>query len=130
MGELYNNTINKEKSFKDIIKEYIREFMLLIGLIAMSLVLSFASPYFLTFRNLMNILCQIAMIGICAIGMTYVIISDGIDLSSGAIAGLCGMLAVSFQSAAQGYNLPVVVAWIAALLIGTGLGAFNGLFIT
>lgn len=120
----------EDKNLKSKIMKYVREFMLVIGLLLIVLVLSIVSPYFLTFRNIMNILCQISMVGVAAIGTTFVIISGGIDLSPGAIASLAGVLAVSFQSDSDGFGLPVVPAIIGALLVGAGCGVGNGVLIT
>lgn len=112
------------------IKNYFRESILVLGLLGICIILSLTSPYFLNFRNIMNVLGQISMIGICAIGTTFVIISGGIDLSPGSIAGLSGVLAVSFQSPTQGFGWNVGLSWIIVLIIGAGLGAINGIFIT
>src|SRR6185312_2335022 len=60
--------------------------------IVLAAVLSVLSPYFLTTSNLFNILDQSVVIGIVAIGMTFVILTGGIDLSVGSVAGLSGVV--------------------------------------
>ena len=54
--------------------------------------LSFMSPYFLTQSNIFNMLDQSVVIGIVAVGMTFVILTGGIDLSVGSVAGLTGII--------------------------------------
>jgi len=81
------------------------------------------SPEFLSPRNLSNIALQSAALIIVALGMTLVILTEGIDLSLGAVLGLCGVV-MSMLLVSHGVSLPVAVA--AALLIGTAAGVCNG----
>ena len=62
------------------------------ALIVVFIALSIASPYFLTANNLFNVCVQIAVIAIIAVGQTMVIITAGIDLSVGSVAGLSGVM--------------------------------------
>ncbi len=84
------------------------------------------SPKFLTLENLENILIQSSSAGVVAIGMTFVLLTAGIDLSVGSImflsAGVAGKLILT------GWPIPIAVAVIVA--IGLLYGALNGLFIT
>ena len=57
-----------------------------------AIVLSILSPYFLTTKNLLNVLDQSVVIGIVSIGMTFVILTGGIDLSVGSVAGVAGVV--------------------------------------
>jgi ribose/xylose/arabinose/galactoside ABC-type transport system permease subunit len=57
--------------------------------------LTIASPVFLTHTNIINIIRQISVVGIIAVGMTYVIITGGIDLSVSAIVALAGVITTS-----------------------------------
>jgi ribose transport system permease protein len=86
-------------------------------------VLSQLSPGFLTSRNLYAVLAQSAVVGVAAVGGTFVIITGGIDLSVGAAIGFAAMLgALSVQ---HGYGaMPGIFL---TLLIGMGVGAINGL---
>jgi ribose/xylose/arabinose/galactoside ABC-type transport system permease subunit len=61
-------------------------------LLAFFIILSFASPSFLTLNNLSNLVRQVVIIGVVAIGMTIVIISAGIDLSVGSVVGFSNVL--------------------------------------
>jgi len=96
------------------------------GLVALCLVLWAASPHFLTVSNLLNVLEQTSINAIVAVGMTYVIISGGIDLSVGsvlAVAGIALALALSCGVAAP-------AAIVLALATGTACGLANGALIT
>lgn len=94
-------------------------------LIALFVVLSIASPSFLTSTNLSSVVRQTAVINIIALGMTVVMIAGGIDLSVGsilALAGLLGAMAMGRHGIAQGIMVGV--------LAGGGCGLANGLMTT
>jgi len=108
----------------------------LIALIVLLIVFSFLSPAFLTAANLTILLKHVAINAIMAIGMTFVILSGGIDLSVGSIAGLAGMVAGGLID--RGLTLTafgVIVyprVWLVLLagtFIGALVGAANGLLI-
>jgi ribose transport system permease protein len=92
--------------------------------IVIAAALSFLSPYFLTPNNLYNLLNQSVVVGIVAIGMTFVILTGGIDLSVGSIAGLTGIV---FGLAAEQFGLPASVAL--AILSGAAIGLVSGVLI-
>ncbi len=100
----------------------------LLALLVLSIILSVASPNFLTINNIMNILRQTGVNGLIASGMLVVLITAGIDLSVGANAVLCacvmGMLSDKF-----GIANPVVLLG-ACILTGVGVGCINGLLLT
>lgn len=84
------------------------------------------SSKFLDPRNLVNIVVQASSTGIVAVGMTFVLVTAGVDLSVGAIMFVCA--AVAGKLAISGWSLPsVLICMIASALI---FGAFNALFIT
>jgi ribose transport system permease protein len=99
----------------------------LVGLIALFLVMSIFAPYFLTSRNLVNIVDQITVLGILSLGATAVIITGGIDLSVGAVLGLSTMV-LGWLSHQGGWPLPL--AMLAAVGVGALAGSVNGLGIT
>ena len=66
----------------------------LVALVILTAISSFLSPYFLQWQNLLNILRQVSYTGIIALGMTFVIISGGIDLSVGSMAAFVGSLGI------------------------------------
>lgn len=85
-------------------------------------VLAAVAPNFLEFDNFTQIVVQSAVIGIAAVGMTFVIITAGIDLSVGSVVALTGMLAgISMQGGASG-----IVGILVALGAGLLIGSFNG----
>ena len=98
-----------------------------VGLIVMVVALSFLSPYFLTVRNISNVLSQISDIGIMAAGAFLVILIGGIDLSVAAVMAVTMMVA-GFLYADQGWPFPV--ALIAGLSVGALVGLVNGLLVT
>ena len=90
--------------------------------ILIGLCLSLLSPYFLTRPNIFNMLDQSVVIGIIAVGMTFVILTGGIDLSVGSVAGFTGiLLGLSLQ------HMPIVPAIAAAVAAGAGIGLVSGL---
>ena len=101
----------------------------LIGLIALCLMLSVTTETFLTLRNLLNVMDQITVLGILAIGMTLVILIGGIDLSVGSILAL-GTMVLGYVSHKDYMNLPLPVGMIAALAVGAACGFVSGLLIT
>lgn len=109
----------------------------LIAFLAVFIAFSFIAPNFLTVGNLIAMAKHSAIWAILAMGMTYVIVGGGIDLSVGSVAGLCGMLAGGLIN--EGLRLPmfgVVVYFhtplliLIILLIGVILGSANGLLVT
>jgi ribose/xylose/arabinose/galactoside ABC-type transport system permease subunit len=96
---------------------------LVLTLLIFGVVLSLASPRFLTPGNLINVVRQISVNGIIAVGMTLVILSGGIDLSVGSILALTGVVAASLVTSGQAPPL----AMFSALALGFALGALNGM---
>jgi ribose transport system permease protein len=96
------------------------------GLVVLCVVLWILTPHFLTVSNLLNVLDQTAINAIVAVGMTFVIVSGGIDLSVGSVLALSGV--VLGQALAAG--LPVPVALALGLVVGTACGLTNGLLVT
>lgn len=89
-----------------------------IGLFFLILLLSIISPYFLTVSNIFNVLRQISMVGIVSIGMTFVIITGGIDLSVGSILALSGVItAISINGGINLY-LAIIIGIVAGSLCG------------
>ena len=95
----------------------------LVGLVAVSLVMVFASNSFLSADNISNIMRQVSINALIAVGMTYVILTGGIDLSVGAVMAFAGTVAAFLM--ASGVN--GVLALFASLLVGLAFGAANGI---
>lgn len=99
-----------------------REAGVLAALICIFVLFAITSPVFATQTNLVNLLRQISLLGVMAIGATYVLIISEVDLSVGSLYGLSGMLCGTLLL--QG--VPEVFAILAALLAGVAVGALNG----
>lgn len=99
----------------------------LIGLLLLGLFLSVATDSFLSFRNFLNILDQITVLGIMAVGMTFVILIGGIDLSVGSVLALA-MMVLGYLNVTAG--LPMSIAIAGALVASVVAGAASGLMIT
>lgn len=99
----------------------------LIGLVLLCVFLSFASDSFLSFRNFLNIADQITVLGIMAVGMTFVILIGGIDLSVGSVLAL-SMMVLGYLNVEAG--VPMGFAIAGALLAASVCGAASGLLIT
>jgi erythritol transport system permease protein len=108
-----------------------------IALVILSIVFAILSPAFLTTGNLVILTKQVALNAILGIGMTFVILTGGIDLSVGSIVGLCGMIAGGLIN--EGLILPMFgvsvffniwMVMLITLLVGVLVGVINGLLIT
>ena len=107
-----------------------------IALIGVTVFFSIAAPNFLSAGNLILVSKHVALNAFLAMGMTFVIITGGIDLSVGSIVGLCGMVAgflvLNGVDLQIGYTVYFNVAEIVVitLLVGILIGALNGFLIT
>lgn len=112
--------------WKKLILQHGRQLGTLAGLLLLCVALTILTPYFLTLDNLKTVLEQSAINGIIAVGMTFVIISAGIDLSVGSILAFSGIILALVLE--KGMALPM------ALLVGLGAGGacglVNGLLVT
>ncbi|MDC7245203.1 MAG: ribose ABC transporter permease [Sphaerochaetaceae bacterium] len=115
--------MNKTLDMKQVVKNngvLIVFFIICIGL-------SFLSPYFFTLNNILNIFRQTSIYGVIAVGMTFVILTGGIDLSVGSILALSGMICAGLM---KNNGVNAFAASLIAILVGGGLGLVNGLLIT
>lgn len=100
------------------------------ALVILFILSSLASPYFLQVRNITNILRQSSYTGIIALGMTFVIISGGIDLSVGSMVALVGGIVIVLLNYFGGDPMAITWAILAGLCMGVLVGAVNGLIVT
>lgn len=91
--------------------------------IAICIVLAILSPYFFTLTNIINVLNQVAIIGIIAVGATVVLLSGGLDLSTGAVVAVSGVLAAHFGHPGQ---FPLIIPIMVSLITGLVFGFVNG----
>ena len=99
-----------------------------IALVAIFIVLGIMTPSFLTFDNVMNVFRQVSFNGILALGMTFVIITGGIDLSVGSILAMASLVAMSF-SVQDNNPLPIGLAVAFGLAVATLIGVANGILV-
>ena len=99
---------------------------ILIFLIVLLVLMGIAIPQFVAPSNLYVIINQTVFVLLPTLGMTLVIIAGGIDLSVGSVLGLCGGVAAALIAA----GVPMLLAFLIAILCGGAIGAVNGLVIT
>ncbi|MBL9206037.1 MAG: ABC transporter permease [Opitutaceae bacterium] len=93
--------------------------------VVLCLILSLLTPHFLTTSNLLNVAQQTVINAVIAVGLTYVILSAGIDLSVGSVLALAGVvLALALQA---GWPVPLAIG--ACVLVGAACGTVNGLLV-
>lgn len=107
-------------------KELITKLGPLIGLFLLVIVITLLNPSFLSVNNLLNVLRQVSISALIAFGMTFVILTGGIDLSVGSTLALTGATAASLLAS----GTDPIIAMGAALILGLLLGAVNGVIIT
>ena len=96
------------------------------ALIVICVIAAIISPQFLKASNIVNVIRLVSINGIIAMGMTFVVLTGGVDLSVGAIVGVVAVsVAMLFQR-----NVPIALAVAVGLAIGAVLGAINGLGVT
>ncbi len=103
-----------------------RNMGVLIGFLLLSLALVFSTDKFLTIDNTVNILRQVSINAILAIGITCTLLTIGVDLSIGSTVAMSGVMAVTMIST----GFPVAIACLAALAAGALAGLFNGFIIS
>ena len=99
----------------------------IIGFLIIIALGSVLSPEFMSERNVLNILRQTSMLGVVTVGMTFVILTAGIDLSVGMTLSLYSVVGAMLFANGAGYPLAVVV--LATLALGVAVGAFNAAII-
>jgi ribose transport system permease protein len=103
-----------------------RQFGTLIGLVVLCAILWILTPHFLTLSNLLNVLEQTSINAVVAVGMTFVILSAGIDLSVGSIVAIAGVvLGIALQA-----GQPLAAALALSIATGIACGLTNGLLIS
>ena len=106
-------------------KENLDKYKSLIGLVILCAVITFVSPAFMTLSNITNVFTQVSTNAIIAVGMTFVILTGGIDLSVGSTVAISGALAASIIKSTNN----VLLAVLAAGAVGIVIGLINGLLI-
>jgi ribose/xylose/arabinose/galactoside ABC-type transport system permease subunit len=111
-------------------KSLLSDYGIVLVLLLFCVTLTIASPYFLTSKNIINVLRQVSVNGLISIGMTFVILTGGIDLSVGSTLAFSGVFGASFASTALRVSpLPAAVCILLAVLSGLVFGAVTGMLI-
>ncbi|MGV2989835.1 ABC transporter permease [Vibrio sp. E150_011] len=116
---------------------FISKYAIYVVFVAMCIVMSILSPVFLTVANLLNVMTQMASIGLLALGVTIIIITRGIDLSSGSVLAVAAVVSASTAQTLDWSmrmypnlpELPVIVPILVALGVGAFCGLINGALI-
>ena len=130
------STVNTQDLSSGSVLLTIMKMRTFIALIAVLIFFSFAAPNFLSTANWILMSKHVALNAFLAMGMTFVIITGGIDLSVGSIVGLCGMVAggliLNGVDLGIGYTIyfNIYEICLITLLVGILIGAMNGLLIT
>ncbi len=113
----------------------IQEYGIFLAFLLLAVILSVSNPYFLTPGNISNVLLQTSINGVLAIGMTFVILTRGIDLSVGSVVALAGMVSASFATTSAtagiaGAPYPFVLALAIGILVGVACGTLVGIIVS
>jgi ribose transport system permease protein len=108
------------------IRHILRSYGILIAFILIVIAMAILSPVFLTVTNILNVIRQSSIYGIMAIGMTFVILTAGIDLSVGSILAIAGAIAAGSVKSGLGMELTILIT----LAIGLACGLVNGVIVT
>ncbi|MBU3143577.1 ribose ABC transporter permease [Clostridium sp. CF012] len=111
---------------KTNLKSVVLKYKSLIGLLILCIVISFITPRFLSIGNIKNVLTQVSVNAVIAVGMSFVILTGGIDLSVGSILAVSAAVAASIIKSTGNIYLAI----IAALAIGCVIGLINGVLIS
>ena len=126
-----DNLAGQEATVKSVFSDYIAKIKAgdigalpaFLGLIALGLVFTFSSQFFLTARNMANLLTQAAPVIVIAMGLVFVLLLGEIDLSAGFASGVCGATLVLLLS---DHHWPWYAALFASVVVGVGLGWIMG----
>lgn len=123
MQRAEGSTLNKDKiNFREILNRM----SIFIVLVLLCIIMSILSPNFTSFNNVINILQQISINTVVAIGMTFVIIAGGIDLSVGCVVALVGLV---YAVLMKNFGVSPYLALPIGLLLGAAIGVINGFFV-
>jgi ribose transport system permease protein len=118
---------------RELLKRVWRDYSVLLVFAAIIVICGIAAPRFIQIDNLLNILRNTSTVGAIALGMTFVIIAGGIDLSSGPVLATAGAVLILLQRMVNPDGTPAVplaLAILACLAVATSFGFLNGIIIT
>ncbi len=116
-------------------KSALKKYGIVTAFVLLCAVLGIISPYFFTTQNILNVLRQASINGILAIGMTFVILTRGIDLSVGSVVALAGIIGASFATTSSiagvaGAPYPAYVAILVGIAVGLAAGSVSGIIVS
>jgi D-xylose transport system permease protein len=125
------NLASQEATLKSVLTDYVAKIKAgdigalpaFLGLVSLGLVFTFSSQYFLTARNMANLLTQAAPVIVIAMGLVFVLLLGEIDLSAGFASGVCGAAMVLLIN---DHKFPWYLALFVSIVIGVGLGWLMG----
>lgn len=109
-------------------KHFLNVYGMLLILFALVFVLSLKIPNFMSASNMLSIMEQVSMFGIISLGVTFAIITGGIDLSSGSVVALAGVIAASIVSVPDSGVFAAFMGFCAAIAVGALCGVISGSF--
>src|ERR1700726_5201039 len=132
-GVITANKAEKRQQMSHTISSLFSKYGIFLIFAVMIVAASLLSPAFLSKTNLINVVRQMSVVGLIALGVTGVIVSAGIDLSSGSVVGLTAVVAASLSQDPEystpfypGLHVPLIVAALAACLVGALVGLIKG----
>lgn len=117
------NGLTMKRNYKEMFKT--PEMLTLIGFFVLCIIFSVVSEEFLSLTNVSNIIRQVSINGILAVGMTFVILTGGIDLSVGSVMALTGTIMAGMMI---NVGLPPFAAVLVGIILGAVIGYINGAF--
>jgi len=114
-------TIEKHNNQLDNFFKVLGKYKIMIAFLVLTIIISFITPRFLTWVNILNVFRQSSIVGIIAIGSTFVIIAGGFDISVGSTLALTAAMVIGFQN-----FVPWPIAILFVIVIGGLLGTLNG----
>ncbi len=108
-------------------KELLFKYGMIVILILLFTMFAVTVPNFASLKSIFNILEQVSMFGVISLGVTFAIITGGIDLSTGSIVALASVIVASIVGGDAGIML-TIIAFLAAIAVGSFCGAINGSF--
>jgi D-xylose transport system permease protein len=129
-----DNLASQEVTLKSVLSDYVAKLKAgdigalpaFLGLISLGLVFTFSSQFFLTARNMANLLTQASPVIVIAMGLVFVLLLGEIDLSAGFASGVCGAAMVLLIN---DHKFPWYLALFISILVGVGLGWLMGLLV-
>ncbi|MFW5695375.1 MAG: ABC transporter permease [Alkalispirochaeta sp.] len=111
---------------KEKLTHILKNYGMIIAFVLVCVIMWALTPHFLTPSNLLNVVRQSSIIGVMAVGVTFVILSGGIDLSVGSVMAVSGMIAAGTMQNGSGMFVGILVA----LGVGIAAGLVNGVLVT